>query len=184
VEGMTRRVDLGHAASDYFVNVVTAGLTERIVVGLSKENKKRFGRLAYVFAMCRALSRVRGFHAQLQTPEQELEFQTLQVVIGNGRYHAGPFKLAPEASITEGKLSVYALATTNRAAFFRLAWKLRTGRQCELPEVYSLSTVGGRLVTSPNRKVVVDGEIAGTTPIDFRVVPQAISVRVPTTFKG
>ena len=183
-QGKTAQVDLGYAGNDYFVNVMTAGLTARIVVELKDQAKKRFGRAAYLFAMGRALARVRGFHAKLTTPEANMEFDTLQVVIGNGRYHAGPFPLAPDASITEGKLSMYALATTNRASFLKLAWKLRTGRQCELPEVFSLTTVGGQLETSPSRKVVVDGEIVGNTPIAFKVVPKAVSVRVPLEFRG
>jgi diacylglycerol kinase (ATP) len=183
-EGTTRRIDLGYAGNDYFVNVVTAGLTARIVVELNSEAKKRLGRLAYVFAMARALARMKAFHAKVITPDQTLEFETLQVVVGNGRYHAGPFPLAPDASITEGKLSMYALATTNRAAFLKLAWMLRTGRQCELPEVYGLSMESGRLETTPSRKVVVDGEIVGKTPIEFKVVPGAIAVRVPAEFKG
>ncbi|MEA2553230.1 MAG: hypothetical protein QOJ65_1406 [Fimbriimonadaceae bacterium] len=182
--GKTREVDLGFVQDKYFVNVVTVGLTARIATELTNEAKRRFGRAAYLFAMARALQRVEPFHVKITTPEQTLEFDTLQVVIGNGRFHAGPFPLAPDASITEGRLSGYALATTSKGSFFRLAWKLHAGRQCELPEVYAISTVGGRLETSPVRKVVVDGEIEGTTPFDFRVAPKAIRVRVPEEFEG
>lgn len=184
LKGQTRGIDLGQVGNDYFVNVVTVGLTARIVTELTDENKKRFGRAAYFIAMARGLAKVQAFRAKFSCPEKSLEFDTLQVVIGNGRYHAGPFPLAEDASITEGKLSAYALATTNRASFFKLAWALRSGRQAELPEVYSLATVGGRLETTPSRKVVVDGEISTKTPIDFKVVPQAIRVRVPADFEG
>lgn len=181
-EGKSERIDLGYAGNDYFLNVVTVGLSVRIAQELKGEAKKRLGRAAYIFAMARALAMVKPFRAHLITPEQSLEFETLQVVVGNGRYHAGPFLLAEDASITEGKLSAYALATTNRASFLKLAWAMRTGRQVELPEVYSVSTASGRLETSPARKVVVDGEIVLRTPVDFKVVPRAIRVRVPQDF--
>ena len=184
LRGQTRGIDLGQVGNDYFVNVITVGLTARIVTELTDENKKRFGRAAYFMAMARGLAKVQAFRAKFTCPEKSVEFDTLQVVIGNGRYHAGPFPLAEDASITEGKLSAYALATTNRASFFKLAWALRGGRQAELPEVYSLATVGGRLETTPVRKVVVDGEISTTTPIDFKVAAQAIRVRVPESFEG
>jgi len=183
-KGSDQRIDLGHAVNDYFVNVITAGLTARIASELNDDAKKRFGRAVYLFAMARGLSLVKAFHAKLTMVEETLEFDTLQIVIGNGRYHAGPFPLSPDASITEGKLSGYAMATTNRASFLKLAWKLRTGRQCDLPEVYSIWTEGGKLETWPARKVVVDGEISNRTPIEFKVVPKAISVRVPEEFKG
>jgi diacylglycerol kinase (ATP) len=184
VEGKTEPIDLGYAGNDYFLNVVTVGLSVRIAQELKGAAKKRLGRAAYIFAMARALMQVKPFHAKLITPSQTLEFETLQVVVGNGRYHAGPFLLAEDATITEGKLSAYALATTNRAAFLKLAWAMRTGHQIDLPEVYSVSTASGRLETDPIRKVVVDGEIVLQTPVDFKVVPKAIRVRVPTDFAG
>ena len=183
-EGKTEGIDLGYARDDYFINVITVGLSVRIAQELKGVAKKRFGKAAYLFAMARALALVKPFHAKLTTPERSLEFETLQVVIGNGRYHAGPFLLAEDARITEGKLSLYALATTNRAAFLKLAWAMRTGRQVELPEVYSVSTTGGRLETNPKRKVVMDGEIQFSTPVDFKIAPKAIQVRVPADFNG
>lgn len=184
LEGDTRPVDLGYIGDDYFVNVATVGLTTRIVMHLDDQAKKRFGRAAYLFALIDGLLRVQAFHAKITTPQESMEFETLQIVIGNGRYHAGPFPLAPDAAITEGKLSIYALATTNRAAFFRLAWALRTGRHVDLPEVHSASASEGRLETKPSRKVVVDGEIAEATPVDFKVAPGALKVRVPQGFQG
>ncbi len=183
-QGKTDSIDLGYAGKDYFINVVTVGLSVRIAQELKGETKKKLGRAAYIFAMARALALVKPFRAKLVTPEQSLEFETLQVVIGNGRYHAGPFLLAEDARITDGKLSAYALATTNRAAFLKLAWAMRTGHQIDLPEVYSVTTGSGQLETFPTRKVVVDGEIVMSTPVDFKVVPEAIQVRVPAAFEG
>ncbi len=38
-------------------------------------------------------------------------------MIGNGRFHAGPFQVAPDASIDGGWLSVYALASGQKSEF-------------------------------------------------------------------
>jgi diacylglycerol kinase (ATP) len=184
LNGKTEQVDLGHANNDYFVNVATVGLTTRIVRELTDEAKKRFGRAVYLYAMCRALTQVRPFRAKIVTPEGTLDFETLQVVIGNGRYHAGPFPLSPDASITDSRLAVYGLATTNKAALLRIAMYLPTGRHVELPEVQALSTTGGLLETEPIRNVTVDGQITFRTPLNFSVAPKAVRVRVPDSFRG
>jgi diacylglycerol kinase (ATP) len=184
LRGRSAWVDLGHANDDYFVNVATVGLTTRIARELTDEAKKRFGRAVYLYAMSRALARVRPFTARITTPEGHWEFDTLQVVIGNGRYHAGPFPIAPDASITEGKLSIYGLATTSRASFLKLAWHLRTGKHVELPEVHWISTAEGSLETVPVRNVTVDGQIVFKTPLQFSVAPKALEVYVPDSFKG
>ena len=180
--GKIATVDLGRLADDYFLNVATVGLTTNIAQSLTKEEKRRFGRFVYAFALMRGLRQVGSFDVRIETENGVDEFRTLQVVIGNGRFHAGPFPLSPEASITEGKLSLYALATESRAAFIKLALALRTGRHGELPEVHAQETTGGTLTTTPVLPVTVDGEVCASTPTRFSVVPDTLRVMVPLRF--
>ncbi len=180
--GQISEIDLGIVNGRYFVNVATVGLTTLIAQELTPEAKHRFGKFVYVFALIRALTRVRPFHAVLETPEGTLQFDTLQVVIGNGRFHAGPFPLAPNATITDGKLVVYALAGTSRWTLLRYALNLPGGHQVELPDVPAVMTTGGSLHTSPVESVTVDGEIALQTPLNFGIVPRALRVMTPSDF--
>ena len=183
-EGKVQTVDLGLIQDQPFLNVATVGLTTLIARNLTTDAKRRLGRAVYLFALLRSLSMVKPFQVQVETPEGNGEFASLQVVIGNGRFHAGPFPVAPEASITEGKLSLYALKGDRKSQFFRLAWHLRTGRHVELDDVFHLETSGGTLVTSPARHVTVDGEVKFETPIRFGVAPDVLRVMVPQEFSG
>jgi diacylglycerol kinase (ATP) len=184
INGKIAQVDLGRAGDDYFVNVATVGLTTRIAEELSDEAKKRFGRMVYAFAVFRALSRIRPFKATLLTAEESLSFETLQVVIGNGRFHAGPFPVTPDAQITDRKLSGYALTTNKRSVLFRYALRLWGGRHVDMPEVTAFQTTQGRLETFPPKLVTVDGEISLRTPLEFSVAPKAVRVVVPQSFEG
>lgn len=121
---------------------------------------------------------------KLETEHGTEEYETLLFVLGNGRYHAGPFLLSPGASITEGKLTQYALASTRKSAFLRFALGLATGHQGDLPEVHTQETARGVVTTSPLMRVTVDGEIALKTPLHYRVEPGALRVRVPADFEG
>lgn len=182
-KGKVAEVDLGVAGDDYFLNVATVGLTTLIAEELTNEAKRSLGRLVYLVALSRALRRVRPFKATLTTPEGTHTFETLQIVIGNGRYHAGPFPLAPDATITDGKLTVYALAGTSRWELFRLALNLPGGHQVTLPDVPVYSVSGGSLKTEPIQRVTVDGEIVFKTPIAFGIAPAALRVMVPQSFQ-
>lgn len=178
----TTTVDLGIVADDYFLNVATIGLTTTIARSLTVDAKRRLGRFVYAFALLKALRVSKPFHVTISSENGETEFDTLQLVLGNGRYHAGPLLIAPNASITEGKLSLYALRTTNRAAFLKLALYLPSGRHVDLPEVHYEDTTGGMISATPARSVTVDGEICATTPIRYGIAPDSIRVVVPDTF--
>jgi diacylglycerol kinase (ATP) len=182
ISGRVEKVDLGIAGDDYFINVATVGLTTRIAEELTVELKRRFGRFVYALALARALRRVRPFQATLTMAEGTQTFDTLQIVVGNGRFHAGPFPLAPDATITDGKLVAYVLATTNRWDLLRYALNLPGGHHVELSDVALFETQAIELETRPRERVTVDGEIPFRTPVQFGIAPKALSVMVPPEF--
>ncbi len=180
--GKEARIDLGRINDDYFVNVATVGLTTRIAAQLTVQNKRRFGRFVYGVALCRALLQLRPFEVTIRTGEHEERFRALQLVIGSGKYHAGPFPLSPTASITDGKLDLYAIADSSVWSLFKYALFLPGGRFTELKEVAAEAVTGGSIETAPIRHVTVDGEIRFSTPFRFGIAPGALRVMVPQDF--
>ncbi len=184
VEGKIAAVDLGIAGNDYFLNVATIGLTTLIAEALTEGEKKRLGRFAYAVALMKALRQMKRFHATITTPEASHSVETVQIVIGNGRFHAGPFPLAPDANITDGKLIVYALTATTRWQFLQFVLHLPGGHHVALPSVPTFHTTGGTIETLVPQKVIVDGEEMFRTPLKFGIAPRALRVMVPTDFAG
>lgn len=178
-EGKTFDVDLGWMGDRAFVNIATVGLTTHIAEGLDDRLKKKVGRAVYLASVARALAVLKPFRAELEVDGQMDAFEAMQIVIGNGRYHAGPFAIAPEACIREGKLSIYAVTGRDKGAFLKFASHLAVGKHIDLDEVYGYHGVKGRLATYPKQRMVVDGEIVGKTPIEFRADPHAIRVFAP-----
>jgi len=178
--GREVEVDLGKIEKRYFVNVATVGLTTEIAKQLTDGLKKRLGRLAYGIAIVRAIKRLEPFHARLETENGVTEFECLQVVIGNGRYHGGPFPVLPGASLQKGKFGIYALTGCRRSELIKFALFLPGGNHAKLDEVHVEYACGGTLTTTPIRKVTVDGEIALQTPVHFDALPGALKVLVPT----
>lgn len=182
VHGKVAAVDLGIAGDDYFLNVATVGLSTLVARELTNDAKHSWGQLVYLIALWRALLKVKPFVANLITDQGEQTIETLQIVIGNGRFHAGPFPLDPNASITDGKLIVYAVVGTSRWELLRYATNLFTGRQVKLPDVPTYWTTQGELRTTPRQRVTVDGEIIFDTPLRFGISSGVLQVMVPTSF--
>jgi len=182
--GRAEAVDLGRIQDDYFVNVATIGLTTKIAQTLTVPLKRKYGRFVYAIAIARAFQEIRPFRAVLKTENGEREFETLQIVIGNGHYHAGPFPLSPSANITDGKLHLYAVEASTKAALLKLALFLPTGRQDLLQEVHAEDTAGGTLDTFPKIPMTIDGEVCPRPPIRFGIAAKAMQVIVPPNFTG
>jgi len=180
--GRTIHVDLGKIQDRFFVNVATAGLTTKIAEELTGPMKKRFGRFAYAFAVFAGLRNVRPFRATLTTENSKAEFECLQIVIGNGRLHAGPFPVLPNARLRGGRFSIYALTGKERSEIIKYALMLPGGNHVNLAAVHSEYARSGTLVTIPRVKTTVDGEIHCRTPVKFECLPAALKVLVPADF--
>ena len=180
--GKTADVDLGTAGNDYFLTVASVGLSTEIAGKLTDKEKRSFGLFSYVLALMQVLRQLHPFRATLTTSEGVHTFETLQIVIGNGRFHAGPVPLDPSATITDGKLTAYVVATTSRSGLLRYMFALIQGRQSDLKEVATFVTPEILLETSPLERVTVDGEQPFSTPLRFGIASRALRVRVPQNF--
>ena len=183
-EGRIAAVDVGIAGDDYFLSVATIGLTTLIAQSLTKESKRKLGRFAYAAALFKALRQMRRFEATITTDTGTQTVQTMQIVIGNGRFHAGPFPLAPDANITDGILIVYALTASSRWQLLQYVLSLPGGRHVGLESVPTFRATSGMVETKPSQNVIVDGEIVFRTPLKFGLAPKALRVMVPQDFAG
>lgn len=175
-DGYEQDVDIGTLNETVFVNLVTVGLSARAAQLLDADVKRKSALWAYTLALGRAVAGVRPFEAHLTLDGDEHVFQTMQVAIGSGRFHAGPFPIAEDASITDGLLRVYVLDSLSKADFVRYALALARGKLNESPKIDTFVVQGGTLSTRPLRAVNVDGDVAARTPIRFGIRPRALRV--------
>lgn len=179
LDGRTQAIDLGEVNGVPFVNVATVGLTTLIAENLDPLAKRRFGRAAYLVAMFKAVVQGRRFNLRLELPDGVQEHRSVQVVVGNGRFHAGPFPITPEAQIDSGYLSGYSVNSSRKSVLLRYAMRLWHGRHIDMDEVVSFRADQLKLFTEPRKRITVDGEIRLRTPGEFRSLSGALRVRMP-----
>ena len=180
--GKAVQVDLGLLGDQHFLSVATIGLSTMIARRLDRRLKRLTGPFAYLFALYQALRDIKPFDVRLELPDETAEFRSLQVVMGNGRFHAGPFLLAPDAHLTNGQLLIYALKSERRSALFRLAVAVQFGRHVDQHDVTVWRASEGRVITAEPKTVTLDGESILKTPLKFGVDRRALRVMAPHDF--
>jgi len=182
VHGQVVDVDLGRVDGRAYLNVASVGLSVAVTQRLTPGLKRRLGRFAYPAATLAAYRDHRPFAARLELDDGSvLDLADLmQVAIGNGRHYGGGLTVAPNASIDDHLLDVYAVEQGRLRDHVSVARLLRTGHLVEHERVHHVTTRRLRLVTDEPLPVNVDGEIAASTTATFEVDRNALHVVVPT----
>ncbi|CAI9405873.1 Putative lipid kinase BmrU [Pleomorphomonas sp. T1.2MG-36] len=178
--GRIRAIDVGEVNGKPFFNVASLGMSASLADRLTRETKRRWGRLAYALTATEVLIEARRFGAVIRPDEgDEVTVRSLQIAVGNGRHYGGGMVVEESAQIDDGRLDLYSLE-------FRDVWKLpfmafafRKGRHGLVDDVRTMSGPGFEIRTREPMPVNADGEIVTQTPAVFRVRPGAIRVFVP-----
>lgn len=181
LHGKVVDVDLGRVDGRAYLNVASVGLSVAVTQRLTPGLKRRLGRFAYPAATLAAYRSHRPFAARLELDDGTvLDLRDLmQVAVGNGRHYGGGLTVAPNASIDDHLLDVYAVEQGRLRDHVSVARLLRTGHLVEHDRVHHVTTRSLRLVTDEPLPVNLDGEIAATTTATFEVDCNALHVVVP-----
>jgi YegS/Rv2252/BmrU family lipid kinase len=173
-----KAVDMGRVNGKPFANVVGIGLSAHIARHVTDDKKRRFGRLAYALSGLTQLVKRRPFVVTMHDKDKEitLNFETYQLIVANGRYHAGK-EIAKDAKVDSRELLIFALGSRQIRSF---AWHMLDFYLGKRKQIVHGSYVIGtdvRITTSTEQPIEVDGEVVGTTPLSLSVIPDAIKVR-------
>ncbi len=180
VSGRTKAIDVGDVNGKPFFNVASLGMSAKLADRLSRESKRRWGRLAYALTATEVLIEARRFGAVIRSDDgTEFAVRSLQIAVGNGRHYGGGMIVEASAKIDDGRLDLYSLE-------FRDVWKLpfmalafRQGRHGLNDDVRTMCGRRFEIRTRRPMPVNADGEIITQTPAVFSLRPGAIKVFVP-----
>lgn len=179
--GRITRMDLGRANGNAFLTVATVGLSTKIARNI--QLKGSLGQLAYLPALAKALIQSKPFKVRIRAAHDVVEKNAVQIVVCNGRTHAGPFWASPDATATDGMLDAYAVAPVNPAQMTLAAALALTGRHVDLDEISAIKAPKLHITTEPRLPVTVDGEEFWFDEMVFELEPASLSVHVPPGFR-
>lgn len=167
------RIDVGRASGRYFVNAASVGLGAKVAGSIHRWWPTLPGRVRYLGAAARQLAAGCVFRISLQLdggPVIPASMTTL--AIANGQYQGGGIRIAPDADLTDGLLNVTLVDEIGFGEVARHVGLLYDGRIYSYPKVRHWTARHIRVDgTGP---VEVDGEPAGSLPLEIEVVPGAL----------
>ena len=140
------------------------------VATVSPRVKRIVGRAAYALAFCKLLGRWPRRRLRVVADDRDLRCEA--VYIAKGRFFAGQWSFAPDASVDDDLLHVVVLTDGSRLTFLRFAWSVLRARSplnvirftCR-----ALSISGGDGTT-----IQADGDIVAHLPVRIAVAAETL----------
>jgi diacylglycerol kinase family enzyme len=151
----------------------TVGPDSYAVASLSPRIKRLIGRAAYVVAFCKVFLRWHRPKIILLHDGRRTECEA--VYIAKGRFYAGRWSFAPDASLSLPLLHVVALRHASRIRFALFAWALLWRRPVEdLAGVETFTCTDLTMISDEVPPLQADGDIVAHLPCSIAIEPDAV----------
>lgn len=185
-----RRIDVGQITvtsgaeqvTRYFANIAEAGLGGAVVTraaGLKGVmGLGRFlGGARYACGFWLTLPGFRPATVRLDADGQAFEWQAYNVVVANCRFYGGGMQISPKSEPDDGVLDVLVMTGPKSDSFTTLP-KVYRGAHLPHRNIAELRASRVHVETDQPFPVEADGEILGTTPATFGIIPDVIRLKV------
>ena len=184
-EGRVQTVDVAcatiatsGASRRYFINMAAGGFSG-VVSEKASDAKERWGPLAYLRAALGTLPELQGFKTRLTVNNgEQLELDTYNIVISNGRFVAAGIPVAPQSKLDDGVLDLMIAPATTVPQLALLVPQVLLGLHIESDLLLFRKVTCVEIESDPAMSFNVDGELIGDAPARFEVLPRALEVVV------
>lgn len=185
-----RRIDVMRLGDRFFLANVTVGLSARIMEEADREEKQRFGLLAYVAAALMAsldspAKERRNRHFALTVDGDSLDVDASEILVLNtGVLGLPKVDLGLDVCPDDGQIDLYAVPAETLVDSLLQAWHLVAGSDEENSGIRHLTVRHSLSIRSDGPVTFqADGEPLGEMPasdaIEIEVIPAALPVVVP-----
>jgi diacylglycerol kinase (ATP) len=162
-----------------FFNVASIGLSAELAQKLTRDIKRRWGRLGYAIVALKVLAQAKPFRATIHGEDESVRVKTLQIAVGNGRFYGGGNAVEKDAAIDDQHLDLYSLELERAWKLALMARSFRYGQHGAWEEVRAVRAKEFDIRTRKPKPVNADGEIVTQTPAHFSIRPAAVTVFAP-----
>ena len=160
----------------FFAQLAGAGLDARAIELVSWWLKKKIGPAAYVVAGLKALgSKLPRIKVSAGAEQASGEL----VLIGNGRFYGGLFKVFPQGNMQDGLLEVCVFPRVSWWTLLRLGPRLLLRGTLPNRATQIIRAESVTLTSETRAGLQVDGELAGWLPGTFTIRRNGLRVIVP-----
>lgn len=175
--GVARFVDAqGNPARRVFANIAEVGYGAE-VVRLAERLPRFLGRVRYLFAAWGAIRALDRQETTVVMGKEEKAVPVVHAVIANCQFFGGGMKVAPRALPDDNRFNIQ-IFTGDRSQVFLLTSKIYRGEHVPHPQI--IERLAPTFAIDPPRPLAVeaDGELLGTTPASFGLLPKALRLKI------
>ncbi len=179
IKGTPTPIDIGKINDRYFINIAGGGALTDLTYEVPSKLKTIMGQLAYYVKGIEKLPFIRPSRVRIETDSRIIDEEIMLFLIANSNSVGGMEKLAPYASLSDGKFDCLILRKTTLPEFLRIATHVIKGDHIKDPDVLYFQT--SRLKATASTKVLLnlDGELGGELPMEFTALHNHIQVIMP-----
>ena len=174
--GKVTFADGGATTVKYFANIAEAGLGGSVVARASRLPGV-FAATRYFFGFWLTLPRFRPATVRLDADGQAFEWVAQNVVVANGRFYGGGMQISPNSRPDDGRLDVLVMTGPKSDAYTTLP-KVYRGTHLPHRNIAELRVSCVTVEADAPYPIEADGEVLGTTPATFEVIPAALRLKV------
>ena len=179
-EGSNRAFpEIGIAEGHHFL---THHRNKQEMIEVAEECAKRLshtkGDAVYIYSALRQLFNYPGVDVSTNGVAGVKRGRMLMITVSNGRFLGGAFKIAPHASVLDGRLDACFFSDANVVQRVRLFAGALRGTHEGMPQVVSASVQQVTLTFPSPPQMEIDGELhtASSKTVELRCYPRALSV--------
>ena len=177
----TERIDVGRANGRVFMNVLAAGMFADVAYKVDKEQKAKFGPLAYyatgAIEFPEQIKRKMDLHIKIDDQDFDVKSYLFMVTNSNS---IGGFKIATKASAQDGMFDVLAIKQCSVTDLIALYKDIQLNKHENSPFLFYEQ--GSHIeITTSTKDIVLDfdGEQGDALPVTIDVLHNAVSLILP-----
>jgi len=177
--GKTVRFDLCTLHEQRFLIMASFGFDADVVHRTHARRSGHIRKLSYVRPILESLWRYHYPPLRIYPDDAEQPLTGALAVVSNLPRYALRLPIAENAVANDGLLDVRIFERPNRFHMLRYSWRVWWGRHESLSDVRSLRAKSLRIEADMPIPVQADGDPAGFTPAEIRVLPGALTAFIP-----
>ncbi len=173
-------IDCGKAGDRCFLNVAGCGFDAVVAERINRGFRFLKGTSAYIAAVLRTLADYKAAPLRIVTESETHTVDAMLCAIGNARFYGGGMKIAPYADLTDGMFDLTVIEKIGKIGFLKAFPSVFKGAHVSNPKYFGLRCRRVRIESDRELPVLVDGELLGTTPVEFEAIPNALKFALPS----
>jgi YegS/Rv2252/BmrU family lipid kinase len=184
IKGDTRYVDAAHTNFRTMVSTIGIGFEANAFEIVEQQDKKELGLLSYGFANIEALQDFPKFELELEIDSQTLPLRGAMVTVANSSpWFSVLGRGVGQTVVDDGLLDLTIVNPQGHlnlaTAGLSLVKAVIQGEESQHPQVMTARSRSFKITTNPPQKVLIDGELVGTTPLEVTCISKSLKIIAP-----